>query len=348
MDKLTVAIAGGSGYTGGELIRLLLFHPNVEIKQITSERFVGKFISKLHPNLRKITQLRFCSLSDLENCDVLFLCLPHGKSMQNMSDFKSKTNKIIDLSGDFRLKSPEDYQKWYGRPHLLPELLDKFIYGIPELHREEMRSASYISSAGCNATATILGLYPLFKHRLVELDRTVVEVKGGSSEGGNSPSEASHHPERSDVVRSYKPTQHRHIAEILQELSFDAEIQVHFSATALGIVRGVLATCHVFLRENLDEKDIWKVFRKEYGHEPFIRIVKEATGAFRYPEPKLLIGSNFCDIGFKKDEESNRLVVMAAIDNLMKGASGQAVQAFNIMHGFVENTALEFPGLHPI
>jgi len=348
MDKITVAIAGGSGYTGGELIRLLLFHPNVEIKQITSERFVGKLISKLHPNLRKITQLKFCSLSELEDCDVLFLCLPHGKSMQSVSDFKSKTNKIIDLSGDFRLDSPANYQKWYGRPHLLPEMLDKFVYGIPELHREEMRSASYISSAGCNATATILGLYPLFKNRLVELDRTVVEVKGGSSEGGNAPSEASHHPERSDVVRSYKPTQHRHIAEVLQELSVGQKIQVHFSATALGIVRGVLATCHVFLRENLDEKDIWKVFRKEYGHEPFIRIVKETTGTFRYPEPKLLIGSNFCDIGFKKDEESNRLVVMAAIDNLMKGASGQAVQAFNIMHGFAENTALEFPGLHPI
>ncbi len=211
-----------------------------------------------------------------------------------------------------------------------------------------MKTANYISSAGCNATAAILGLYPLYKNGLVELDRTVVEVKGGSSEGGNSPSESSHHPERTDVVRSYKPTQHRHLAEALQELSFGHDIKIHFSATALGIVRGVLATSHVFLKQDLQEKDIWKIYRKEYGDEPFIRIVKENSGIYRYPEPKLLTASNFCDIGFEKDRESNRLVVVSAIDNLMKGAAGQAVQAFNIINGFEETTGLEFPGLHPV
>ncbi|MFQ5652654.1 MAG: N-acetyl-gamma-glutamyl-phosphate reductase [bacterium] len=348
MRKLTVAIAGGSGYTGGELIRLLLFHPHVELRQVTSERFAGKFIFKAHPNLRKVTQQKFCALAELDACDVLFLCLPHGKSMLGMSGFREKARRIIDLSGDFRLNSAPAYEKWYGRPHACPEFLPDFVYGIPELHREEMRRATYISSAGCNATATILALYPLFKNKLVEPDRTVVEVKGGSSEGGNTPSQASHHPERTDVVRSYKPTRHRHVAEVVQELSFGEPIQVHFSATALGIVRGVLATCHVFLKDDLQEKDIWQVYRQEYGQEPFIRIVKETSGAYRYPEPKLLIGSNFCDVGFQKDEESNRLVAIAAIDNLMKGASGQAVQAFNIMHGFAENTALEFPGLHPV
>lgn len=348
MSKVRVSILGGSGYTGGELLRLLLFHPGVEIVQITSERFTNKLVSKAHPNLRKITALKYCSTSDVRPCDVLFLCLPHGKSMTWMGDLQKKAGKIIDLSGDFRLRSAADYQKWYGQPHAVPELLTRFVYGIPELHREEMGSADYISSAGCNATATILGLYPLFKNGLVELDRTVVEVKGGSSEGGNSPSDASHHPERNDTVRSYKPTQHRHAAEVLQELSFGKKMQVHFSATSLGIVRGVLATCHVFLQEDLDEKDIWQVYRKEYGEEPFIRIVKEKTGIYRYPEPKLLIGSNFCDIGFEKDPDSNRLVVISAIDNLMKGAAGQAVQAFNLMCGFEETTALEFPGLHPI
>ncbi len=348
MAKISVSIAGGSGYTGGELLRLLLFHPQVELKQVTSERLTGKSVYKSHPNLRKVTQLKFSALDDLQECDVLFLCLPHGKSMCGLDSLKLKAKKIIDLSGDFRLKSAAGYEKWYGKPHACPENLMDFVYGIPELHREEMRAASFISSAGCNATATILALYPLYKNRLVELDRTVVEVKGGSSEGGNSVSEASHHPERTDVVRSYKPTQHRHIAEVVQELSFGEPIQMHFSATALGIVRGVLATCHVFLKEDLQEKDIWKVYRQEYGQEPFIRIVKEATGAYRYPEPKVLIGSNYCDVGFKKDEESSRLVAIAAIDNLMKGASGQAVQAFNLMHGFAETTGLEFPGLHPI
>ncbi|MFQ5638865.1 MAG: N-acetyl-gamma-glutamyl-phosphate reductase [bacterium] len=348
MDKITVSIAGGSGYTGGELIRLLLFHPQVELKQITSERLVGKFVFKAHPNLRKVTQLKFSSLTELDACDVLFLCLPHGESMARMPGFKSKADRIVDLSGDFRLNSAVDYAKWYNRPHTCPELLGDFIYGIPELHRVEMQRARYISSAGCNATATILALYPLFKNQLVQLDRTVVEVKGGSSEGGNSPSEASHHPERNDVVRSYKPTRHRHSAEVVQELGFGQQIQVHFSATALGIVRGVLATCHVFLNDNLSEKDVWKIYRREYGNEPFIRIVKETSGAYRFPEPKLLIGSNYCDIGFAKDPESSRLVVIGAIDNLMKGAAGQAVQAFNIMHGLDETTALEFPGLHPV
>lgn len=348
MDKIRVSIAGGSGYTGGELIRLLLFHPHAELTQITSTRFAGKMISKCHPNLRKVTQLKFCHLDELGNCDVLFLCLPHGKSMEVMVEFKKMADKIIDLSGDFRLSGARVYEEWYNRRHLLPDMLGEFVYGIPELHRCEMRNAKYVSSAGCNATATILALYPLFKNQLVEPYRTVVEVKGGSSEGGNSPSPASHHPERSDVIRSYKPTRHRHAAEALQELSFGEKIQVHFSATALGVVRGVLATCHVFLKEDLDERKIWQIYRKQYGEEPFIRIVKENTGIYRYPEPKLLIGSNYCDIGFEKDPESSRLVVMSAIDNLMKGAAGQAVQSFNIMHGIDETTGLEFPGLHPV
>ncbi len=348
MSKLKVSIVGGSGYTGGEVLRLLLFHPNVELGQVTSERFAGKSVFKIHPNLRKITSLKFSLLAELGASDVIFLCLPHGKSMAAMPEMMQKAGKIIDLSGDFRLNSLAEYERWYGRPHTLPDRLADFVYGIPELHRAQMRSAKYVSSAGCNATATILGLYPFFKNRLVDLHKTVVEVKGGSSEGGNSPSDASHHPERSDTVRSYKPTRHRHVAEVIQELSFGQPAQIHFSATALGIVRGALATCHLFLNESLEEKDIWKLLRAEYGAEPFIRIVKEKTGVYRYPEPKILSGTNYCDIGFEKDPESDRLVVISAIDNLMKGAAGQAVQAFNIMNGFEETTALQFPGLHPV
>ena len=348
MTSLKVSIAGGSGYAGGELLRLLLFHPNIEIQQVSSERHFGKLVYKIHPNLRKLTTLKFCSLSDLEECDVLFLCLPHGASMGNIEDYKNKAKKIIDLSADFRLNSSDAYKNWYKKDHSNPKLLEEFIYGIPELHREEMRKASFISSAGCNATATILGLYPLYKNKLVQTDRTVVEVKVGSSEGGNKNSEASHHPVRSGCVRSFAPTGHRHVAEMEQELSFGEMVNFHFSATSIDMVRGVLATCHVFLKDNLAEKDIWTVYRKEYGDEPFIRIVKERDGNYRYPEPKLLAGTNYCDIGFELDTSSNRLVVISAIDNLMKGAAGQAVQAFNIMHGFEETTALTFPGLHPV
>ena len=348
MSKVKASIVGASGYTGGEVLRLLLFHPNVEVVQATSESYTGKFVYKVHPNLRKSTMLKFISTNELEPCDILFLCLPHNSSQKRIDEFKNLAPRIIDLSADFRLKDSAEYEKWYGHKHSRPDLLNKFIYGIPELHRKEMKKANYISSAGCNATASILGLYPLFKNGLVEEDRTVIEVKAGSSEGGNKVNEGSHHPERSGVVRSYMPTQHRHSAEILQELSFVKKINVHFSATAIDIVRGLLATCHVFLKENLQEKDIWKVYREAYGNEPFIRIVKESEGIYRYPEPKLLIGTNFCDIGFKKDEFSNRLVVISAIDNLMKGAAGQALQAFNLMYGFDERTGLEFPGLHPI
>ena len=348
MSKINVSIVGASGYAGGELLRLLLFHPEVEIKQVTSESYTGKFVHKIHPNLRKSTTMKFVSVNELEPADLLFLCLPHNSSQNKIDNFKSLAPKIIDLSADFRLKDTGEYERWYGHNHARPELLNEFIYGIPELHREEMKNANYISSAGCNATASILGMYPLYKNGLVEIDRTVIEVKAGSSEGGNKANEGSHHPERSGVVRSYMPTRHRHSAEILQELSFGEKISIHFSATAIDMVRGLLATCHVFLKDNLPEKDIWKVYREAYANEPFIRIVKESEGIYRYPEPKLLSGTNYCDIGFKKDEFSNRLVVISAIDNLMKGAAGQALQAFNIMNGFDERTGLEFPGLHPI
>jgi LysW-gamma-L-alpha-aminoadipyl-6-phosphate/LysW-L-glutamyl-5-phosphate reductase len=346
--RIKVSIVGASGYTGGELLRLLLFHPAIEIKQVTSESYTGKFVHKIHPNLRKVTTLKFVSVNEIEPCDLLFLCLPHNSSQTKIDHFKSIAPKIIDLSADFRLKDSSLYEKWYGHKHARPELINEFVYGIPELHREEMKKTNYISSAGCNATASILGLYPLFKNNLVDEERTVIEVKAGSSEGGNKANDGSHHPERSGVVRSYQPTQHRHTAEMLQELSFGKNIQIHFSATAIDMVRGLLATCHVFLKNDMQEKDIWKIYREAYGNEPFIRIVKESDGIYRYPEPKILSGTNFCDIGFKKDDFSNRLVVVSAIDNLMKGAAGQALQAFNIMHELDERTGLEFPGLHPI
>lgn len=348
VDKIKVAIVGGSGYTGGELLRLLLSHPRAEVTQVTSERSAGKLVTKAHPNLRKRTQLQFSKMAELRPCDLLFLCLPHGEAMEKFRHFKTVAPKIVDLSADFRLQTENAYNAWYGKPHSCPEFLGQFVYGIPELHREAMRRADLVSSAGCNATVTILGLYPLYKLDLIESDRTVVEVKVGSSEAGNTPSASSHHPERSGAVRSFMPTRHRHTGEVIQELSFGRPIQVHMSVTSIELVRGALATSHVFLKEKLEDKDIWKIFRQAYGQEPFIRIVKEAEGTHRYPEPKWLVGTNYCDIGFERDEKSHRLVIISAIDNLMKGAAGQAVQAFNIMHGFSETEGLDFPGLHPI
>ena len=340
---IRVSIVGASGYTGGELLRLLLFHPRVEVRQATSERLAGKFVHNAHPNLRAATKLKFSPAAGLEPCDVLFLCLPHGHSMARIDEFRALAPRIVDLSADFRLRDPAAYVRWYGREHARPELLEAFVYGVPELYRDRLPGAGLVACAGCNATATILALRPFCRRALA--GSAVVEVKAGSSEGGNVSSDASHHPERSGAVRSYKPTGHRHVAEMVQELGAG---QVHFSATSIEMVRGILATCHVFLTRDLSEKDVWRILREDYAAEPFVRIVKERGGIHRYPEPKLVTGTNYCDLGFERDPDSNRLVVVSAIDNLMKGAAGQAVQAFNVMHGFDERTGLEFPGLHPI
>ncbi len=348
MTKLKVSIVGCSGYVGGELLRLLLFHDQVEIQQITSERFLGKPASRTHPNLRGITKLNYTSINDLEKCDTLFLCLPHGVSSSSINYFASKASQIIDLSSDFRICDDTLYEKWYGKKRKSSKYLENFVYGIPELHRDKMVNASYISSAGCNATAVILALYPFFKEDLVEKLPVISEAKVGTSEGGNKFSMATHHPERTGSIRSYMPVLHRHTAEMVQELSFNSTSKIHFSATAIQMVRGVLATSHIFLKRDLEERDIWSLYRKYYLDERFIRIVKERQGIYRLPDPKILIGTNYCDIGFVKDPNSNRVVVISAIDNLMKGAAGQAVQAFNISNNIDEIKALEFPGFHII
>ncbi len=339
----SVNIVGGSGYVGGELLRVLLTHPQVEIQQVTSQQHAGKFVHSLHPNLRGWTKLKFTPLEKLGTSDVLFLSLPHGSSASQFDQFVDKADTIIDMSADFRLRDAETYRRWYGEHHACKDRLGEFVYGLPEKHREELRSANRCSGVGCNATASILALKPLADHGLIE--SAVIEVKVGSSEGGNKFSLATHHPERSGSLRSFAPTGHRHQAEILQELG---RFDLHFSATAVEMVRGVLCTAHVFLKDNLDEQAIWKLYREAYSDEPFVRIVKERRGIHRFPEPKLVAGTNMCDVGFEKDASSNRVVVVSALDNLMKGAAGSAVQCMNLMCGFDERAALELIGLHPV
>ncbi len=348
----TVSIIGASGYAGGELLRLLLDHPHVEIKQATSKRSAGKFVHTTHPNLRKRTQLKYVSRDNLEPCDVLFLCLPHGMSMESVPNLRDKASIIIDLSADYRLNNPQDYPKWYSHAHTHPDLLGAFTYGIPELHREEIKTANFISGAGCTATTAILGLYPLFKAGIVDLAMpTVIESKVGSSGAGGESGPGSHHPERSGVIRSFKPTGHRHSAEIIQECTFDGNVpQVALSVTSVESVRGIVTTSHVFLKERLTDKDLWRIYRPAYKDEPFMRLVKESSGLHRYPEPKILAGTNYCDVGFEIDELSGtpRVVVISALDNLMKGASGMGVQAMNVRCGFPETAGLGFSGLHPV
>ncbi len=342
---MKVSIVGGSGYVGGELIRLLLGHPNVTLRQVTSERRAGQFIHGAHPNLRGATDLKFTSAEALEPCDLLILALPHGHAAKRFDHFSSLAGRIVDCSADFRLSHPETYQKWYGAPHPAPERLGAFAYGLPETNREAIREARYVSGVGCNATAVNLALLPLIRAGVVDTARGVVaEVKVGSSEGGNEVSEASHHAERSGVVRSFAPGGHRHTAEIQQVLGFDG---VHLSITSVELVRGALATCHAFLTSPIQEKELWRVYRSCYGNEPFVRIVHDRQGIHRHPEPKILAGSNFADVGWALDEATGRIVALCAIDNLMKGAAGTAVQCLNLMCGFDERAGLGFLGLHP-
>ncbi|GIV96090.1 MAG: N-acetyl-gamma-glutamyl-phosphate reductase [Herpetosiphonaceae bacterium] len=343
---IRVSIAGGSGYVGGELLRLLLDHPHVEIGQVTSERRAGQFISSAHPNLRGRTQLRFTSLATLEPCDLLILALPHGRAAREIERFAALAERVIDCSADFRLPDAESYERWYGAPHPAPEWLRRFVYGLPELNREAIAGARYVSGVGCNASAVNLALLPLVRSGAIDTSRGVIaEVKAGSSEGGAEPGEASHHPERSGAVRSYAPVGHRHTAEIQTALGIE---QIHLSITAVELVRGALATCHVFLREPLAEKELWRIYRQSYSDEPFVRLVHERSGIYRHPEPKILAGSNYADVGWSLDERTGRVVALCAIDNLMKGAAGTAVQCLNLMYGFEERTGLGFPGLHPI
>ncbi len=343
---IRVGIVGASGYTGGELLRLLLAHPRVEVTQVTSERHLGEYVHSLHPNLRKRSLLRFTSRDRLQPCDVLFLALPHGEAQKEIERYTALATYVIDLSADFRLRDPALYQRWYGSEHLAPQWLARFVYGLPELHREEMRTARTISGVGCNAAASILALLPLVRAGLLDLSRPiVVDVKVGSSEGGATPNAGSHHPERSGVIRTYAPTGHRHTAEVRQELGLE---EVHLTITSVDAVRGALAAAHAFTQAGVTEKDLWRVYRAWASAEPFVRIVKEKGGVHRVPDPKILAGSNYVDVGFELEAETGRVVALAAIDNLMKGASGSAVQAMNLMLGWEETTGLEFPGLHPI
>lgn len=337
------SIVGGSGYGGGEVLRLLLSHPMVVPAQVTSRQQAGKFVHSVHPNLRGRTMLKFTTPDQLEKVDVLFLCLPHSAASKDIERYAGLAERIVDLSADFRLRDPAAYKKWYDWEHPAPAWLDRFVYGLPELERERLKGARFASGVGCNATASNLALLPLARKGLIE--RVVVDLKVGSSEGGAESGPGTHHPERSGAIRSFAPTGHRHQAEIHQALG---DFELHFSATAVEAVRGVLCTAHVFLKDKLTDKELWPIFREAYAAEPFVRLVKERQGIHRLPDPKILAGTNFADVGFEADAASNRVVVISAIDNLMKGAAGTAVQAMNLMLGFEEDAGLGFAGLHPI
>ena len=344
--KIKVGVVGGSGYTGGELLRILYGHPFVDIVGVTSRKYLGKPISRTHPNLRKISKLKFISIESMPEVDVLFLGLPHHAVMDYIDDFLKKTDLLIDLSSDFRLSNPDDYIKYYGHEHSRPELLKEFVYGMPELHREKIINSKFIAVPGCTATAAILPLKPIVDNLNPKI--IVVDSKVGSSAAGAAYSLSTHHPERSNVVRSFKPSMHRHLAEMNQELNKDGSISLNFSPHAVEMIRGIQSTIHVFLDEDYTSQDIWQIYLQAYKEEPFIRLVREKFGIYRFPEPKLVLGTNICEIGFEKDESTGRLIIMSAIDYLMKGAAGQGVQSMNVALGFEETIGINSIGFHPV
>lgn len=338
---IRAAVVGASGYVGGELLRILLGHPNVSVEAATSAQHVGRRVDILHPNLRGITGLAFSSVDQLEDYDVLFNAMPHRATMGVLPDLIPRAKVVIDLSADFRVKDMAAYERYYG-PHTAPELVKDFVTGCPEIQRSELHDADLISVPGCMATAAILALYPAAVRGLIA-PSAEVDARTGSSGSGASAGTANLHSERAGAMRVFAPFGHRHEAEIAQATG----LSVRMTATGVEAVRGVQVLCRSTIGANLTSKDLWRVYREQYRNEPFIRLIRPRQGFYRYPEPKILIGSNFCDIGLEVDDVSRRVLVVAAIDNLVKGAAGNAVQCLNVRMDWPERLGLEFPGLHP-
>lgn len=341
---LSVGIVGASGYAGGELLRLLLQHPEIEVKIATSKQHSGEFVFKVHPNLKGLSNLVFTSDSPEDvasKVDLVFMAVPHGSSAPVIPRVIEQGGRIIDLSADFRLKNPEDYPVWYGWEHPIPELLGKFAYGLPELHRSEIASSNLVSVPGCLASSSIYSLAPLAKAGLIN-GPVIVDGKIGSSGSGNRSSQSTHFSERYNSIRIYSPVGHRHIGEIEQELSqvSGSKIRASMSAHSVNMVRGILTTSTVFPETSISVQELWKVYRSFYRGEHFVRFMMDQTGLYKYPDPKLVVGSNFVDLGFAVDDHINRIVAIGAIDNLIKGTAGNAIQSMNIMMGFREEEGL--------
>ncbi|MEN0019933.1 MAG: N-acetyl-gamma-glutamyl-phosphate reductase [Planctomycetota bacterium] len=363
-STLRAAVIGGSGYTGGELARLLMQHPSIELTAITSRRLAGKPIHTVHPNLRGFTQLQFATaddaLSHAQNAgpfDVVFLCLPHRRSAEQIEQWLGAARLVVDLSADFRLRSPDDYREWYGEDHPTPERLATATYGLPELHRDDLRALStsnttpIVSGVGCNATAMNLALLPLARAGLIE--RAICDIKVGSSEAGAEPNLGSHHPERAGTVRHYAPAGHRHAAEVnqaltpIQSAAGGSAFTLDVAVTAIELIRGAVCTAHIIPTEAISTKQLYTLFREAYADEPFVRVVRDRAGLHRLPDPKHVAGTNLADVGFDVDERTGRVICIAAIDNLVKGAAGSAIQAANLALGLDETAGLNHIGLHP-
>jgi len=345
--KINVGILGGTGYVGIELVRLLCRHENVNITRIVSQSFTGKMISEVYPNLKGICNV-VCTTLDIDdvakNCDVVFTALPHGASKEVIPALFEKDVKIIDMSGDYRYDDKNVYEKWYGEPHTSPELLEQSVYGLCEIHREKIKQTKLVGNPGCYTTCSILALAPAIANGIVDNTSIIIDAKSGITGAGRSTALDFSFCEATETAKAYKVATHRHTSEIEQELSrFAGEnIELSFTPHLIPMKRGILATSYSNLTKDISAEEVYNIYRKFYENEFFVRICDIGT----LPEVKNVAGSNFVDIGIAVDERLNRLVVVSCIDNLIKGAAGQAVQNMNIMFGFDEFVGLDMPGLY--
>lgn len=339
-NKIRVGILGATGYAGVELARLIQSHPNTQLTYIVSHSYVGQKLSQVYPHLKQVIDLT-CEELNVEEakkrCDVVFTALPHGASKEVIPSLYAAGVKIIDLSGDFRYHDVKVYEQWYQQKHNSPELLKKAVYGLPELHRKDIMHASLIGNPGCYTTCSILALAPLLAEKMCDTKNIIIDAKSGVSGAGRSLGQAYHFCECTENMKAYKLATHRHTSEIEQELSLVAgeDIMLSFSPHLVPMKRGILATCYANLIQPVSKNDIVALYQLFYKDEYFVRV--DSTGL---PETNHVAGSNFVDIGICVDTRLNRAIVVSAIDNLFKGAAGQAVQNMNIMFGLEETTGL--------
>ncbi len=362
MTPVKVAVVGASGYTGGELLRLLSVHPGMQIVAVTSEKSAGSPISVLFPHLASQLNLTCEALEPTaiaQRADAVFFALPHTKSFEPVAACLAAGKPVVDLSADYRLNSPAQYDTWYGIAHPHPELLREAVYGLPELHRAEIIRARLVASPGCYPTAAILQLAPLVARQLVQLDSLLIDAKSGISGAGRSPALAYHFPEAHESLEAYKIGRHRHIPEIEQELwaltgagargsaptqtTAPPALTVTFTPHLVPMNRGILSTAYARLKQSMSADDLRALYQDFYKGERFIRIHTGDTAA----NPRHVRGSNYCDLAVFTEARTSTVVTTAALDNLVKGAAGQAIQAMNLMLGLPEHMGLTSPGLFP-
>ena len=343
---MKVGIIGASGYTGGELLRLLASHRECEVICATSRRAKERKIAEVHPHLRRVVDLRFEDLTPEDaasRSDFIFTATPHGAAMKIAPKLLEQEVKVVDLSGDFRFEDVKVYEKYYGLGHAHPEVMA--IFGLPELYREEIRNARFVANPGCYPTSVILGLVPLLKAGIIEPQRIVADSKSGVSGAGVGPKQGTHFCMAEESITPYKVVGHHHLPEMEQELKkFDSKVKLSFVPHLVPVIRGISTTLHCFLKKSSESADIRSLYAKFYKGEPFVRVLDEGE----IPRMSAVRGTNYIDIGgFEVDAERGRVVVVSAIDNLVKGASGQAVQNMNLMQGYDETLGLKQVGVHP-